>query len=103
VLSQEDWLPDIKKQAPSVKDTAIQVNQPKHTPVKVLPEQPSKTPLPQAAMQADQPQHFPVQAAREVHYMFIPTVAMPDPFRQGVPQFNKKNISRFIKDYKGMY
>ena len=27
---------------------------------------------------------------------------MPDPFRQGVPRFNGKNISRFIKDYEGM-
>lgn len=28
---------------------------------------------------------------------------MPDPFRQGVPRFNGKNISRFIKDYEGIY
>ena len=34
--------------------------------------------------------------------MFVPTVAMPDPFRQGVPRFNGKNISRFIRDYEGM-
>ena len=36
------------------------------------------------------------------HHVFVLTVAMPDPFRQGVPQFNGKNISRFIKDYEGM-
>ena len=35
--------------------------------------------------------------------MFVLTVAMPDPFRQGVPRFNGKNISRFIKDYEGIY
>ena len=64
----------------SVKDIAIQVDQPKHAPAKVPPGQPSGTPLPQAAIQVDQPQHFPVQAAREVHHIFIPTVAMPDPF-----------------------
>ena len=28
---------------------------------------------------------------------------MPDPFRQGVPRFNRKNISRFIRDYEGIY
>ena len=34
--------------------------------------------------------------------MFILTVVMPDLFRQGVPWFNGKNISRFIKDYEGI-
>ena len=38
----------------------------------------------------------------QVHHMFVPTVAMPDPFGQGVPRLNRKNISRFIKDYEGM-
>jgi len=42
------------------------------------------------------------QAAREVRHVFVPTVAMPDPFGQGVPRFNGRNISRFIKDYEGM-
>jgi len=56
VLSQEDRPPGVKKQATSVTATAVQV---------------------------DQPQHLPVQAAREVHHMFIPTVVMLDPFRQG--------------------
>jgi len=83
VLSQEDPPSGIKKQVPSDR-------------------QPSRTPSPQAAMQADQPQQLPVQAAREVHHVFVPTVAMPDPFRQGVPRFNGRNISRFIKDYEGM-
>ena len=35
--------------------------------------------------------------------MFVPTVAIPEPFRQGVPRFNGKNISRFIRDYEGIY
>ena len=35
--------------------------------------------------------------------MFVPTVAMLDPFRQRVPQFNRRNILKFIKDYKGIY
>ena len=28
---------------------------------------------------------------------------MLDPFKQGVPRFNRKNILRFIKVYKGIY
>jgi len=35
--------------------------------------------------------------------VFVLTVAMPDLFRQGVLRFNGRNISRFIKDYKGIY
>jgi hypothetical protein len=76
VLSQGDPPSGVKKQVSSVRDIAIQV---------------------------DQPQQLPVQAVREEHRVFVPTVAMPDLFRQGVPRFNGKNISRFIKDYEGMY
>ena len=76
---------------------------PQYAAVKVSPGQVSRTPsVKTMAMQADQPQQLPVQAAKEVHHVFVPTVAMPDPFRQGVPRFNGKNISRFIRDYKGM-
>ena len=75
VLSQKDPPSGVKKQVSSVRDIAIQ---------------------------ADEPQQLPVQAAREVHRVFVPTVAMPDPLRQGVPRFNGKNISRFIRDYEGM-
>ena len=75
MLSQEDSPSGVKKQVPSITATAVQV---------------------------DQPQHLPVQAAREVHHVFIPTVAMPDPFSQEAPRFNRKNISRFIRDYEGM-
>ena len=87
VLSQEDPPSGVEKQVSSASDAAVQVDQPQHAPVKVPPGQPSRTPLP--------------QAAREVH-VFVSTVAMPDPFRQGVPRFNGKNISRFIRDYEGM-
>ena len=99
---QGDRPSGIKKQVPFVRDIAIQVNQPKYAPVKVPLEQLSGTPLLQAAMQTGQLQHLPIQAAREVHHVFILTVAMPDPFGQGVPRFNKKDISRFIKDYEGI-
>jgi hypothetical protein len=75
VFAQGDPPSGVKKQVSSVRDTA---------------------------MQADQPQQLPVQAAREVHHVFVPTVAIPDPLRQGVPRFNGKNISRFIRDYEGM-
>jgi hypothetical protein len=101
VLSQEDPPLGVKKQVPSDSDAAVRVDQPQYAAVKVPPGQPSGT-LPQAAVQADQPQQLPVQAAREVHHVFVPTVAMPDPLRQGVPRFNGKNISRFIRDYEGM-
>jgi hypothetical protein len=101
VLSQDDPPSGIKKQALSDSGGSVQVDQPQYAAVKVPPGQPSGT-LPQAAIQADQPQQLPVQAAREVHRVFVPTVAMLDPFRQGVPRFNGKNISRFIKDYEGI-
>ena len=35
--------------------------------------------------------------------MLVLTVVMPDLSRQGVPRFNGKNISRFIRDYEGIY
>jgi len=60
VLSQENPPSGVKKQVPFVRDIAVQVDQPQHTPVKVPLGQPSKTPLPQAAMQADLPQCSPV-------------------------------------------
>ena len=35
--------------------------------------------------------------------MFIPMIAMPDFYGQGVSQFNGRNILKFIKDYKDIY
>jgi len=43
VLSQKDLPLGIKKQAPSVRDIAVQVDQPKHAPVNVPPGQSSGT------------------------------------------------------------
>jgi len=61
VLSQEDPPLGIKKQAPSVRDIAVQVDQPKHVSVKVPPGQLSRTPsIKTTAMQADLPQRSPV-------------------------------------------
>ena len=61
VPSQEDRPPNIKKQAPSVRDMAVQADQPKHAPVKVPPGQPSGTSsVKTTAMQADLPQRSPV-------------------------------------------
>ena len=60
VLSQGDPPSGVKKQVPSVRDMAVQVDQPQHVPIKVPLEQPSRTPLLQAAMRADLPQHSPV-------------------------------------------
>ena len=61
VPSQEDRPPDVKKQAPSVRDMAVQADQLKHVPVKVPPGQPSGTSsVKTVAMQADLPQHSPV-------------------------------------------
>ena len=60
VLSQGDPPSGVKKQVPSVRDIAVQVDQPQHVPIKVPPGQPFRTPLPQAAMQADLPQRSPV-------------------------------------------
>ena len=61
MLSQEDPPSGVKKQVPSVRDMAIQVDQPKHAPVKVPPGQPSGTSsVKTTAMQADLPQRSPV-------------------------------------------
>jgi hypothetical protein len=46
VFFQEDLPSGIKKQTPSVRDMAIQVDQPQHVPIEVLLGQPSRTPLP---------------------------------------------------------
>ena len=61
VFSQEDPPSCIKKQVPSVRDMAVQADQPKHAPVKVPPGQLSGTPsVKTTAMQADLPQRSPV-------------------------------------------
>ena len=61
VFSQEDPPLRVKKQEPSVRDMAIQVNQLKHTPIKVPLGQLSRTPsIKTTAMQADLPQRSPV-------------------------------------------
>jgi len=60
MLSQGDPS-GVKKQVPSVRDIAVQVDQPQHVPVKVPPGQPSGTPsVKTTAMQADLPQRSPV-------------------------------------------
>ena len=61
VFSQEDPPSCIKKQVPSVRDMAVQADQPKHAPVKVPLGQPSGTSsVKTTAMQADLPQRSPV-------------------------------------------
>jgi len=61
VLSQEDLPLGIKKQAPSVRDIAVQVDQPKHAPVNVPPRQLSRTSsVKTTAIQTDLPQRLPV-------------------------------------------
>ena len=61
VFSQEDPPSGVKKQVPFVRDMAVQVDQPKHAPVKVPPGQPSGTPsIKTTAMQAGLPQRSPV-------------------------------------------
>ena len=57
MLSQGEPPSGVKKQVPSVRDIAVQVDQPKHAPVKVPPGQPSGTSsVKTTAMQADLPQ-----------------------------------------------
>ena len=61
VLSQGDTPSGVKKQVPSVRDIAVQVDQPQHAPVKVPPGQPSGTSTVETVvMQADLPQRSPV-------------------------------------------
>jgi len=59
VLSQGDPPPGVKKQMPSVRDIAIQVDQPQHARTKVPPGQPSGTSAVETvATQADLPQRL---------------------------------------------
>ena len=61
VLSQGDPPSGVKKQVPSVRDIAIQVDQPQHTRTQVPPGQPSRTSAVETVVtQADLPQHSPV-------------------------------------------
>jgi len=61
VLSQGDPPSGVKKQVPSIKDVAVQVDQPQQLPIKVPLGQPSGTPsVKTAAIQADLPQRSPV-------------------------------------------
>jgi len=61
VLSQGDPPSGIKKQVPSVRDIAVQVDQPKHASIKVPLRQPSEMPSAKtAAMQADLLQRSPM-------------------------------------------
>jgi hypothetical protein len=56
VFSREDPPSGVKKQVPSVRDIAVQVDQPKHAPVKVPPGQLSGTSsIKTTAIQADLP------------------------------------------------
>ena len=61
VLSQGDPPSGVKKKVPSIKDMAVQVDHPKHAPVKVPSGQPSGTSsVKTTAIQADLPQRSPV-------------------------------------------
>ena len=61
VLSQGDTPLGVKKQAPSVRDIAIQVDQPQHKHTQVPQGQPSRTSAVETVViQADLPQHSPM-------------------------------------------
>ena len=68
VFSQEEPPSCVKKQVPSVRDMAVQADQPKHAPVKVPPGQLSGTSsVKTTAMQADLPQRSPVTPRTDGH------------------------------------
>ena len=61
VLSQGDPPLGVKKQVPSVRDMAVQVDQPQHASIKVPLGQLSRTSAVETVvMQVDLPQHSPV-------------------------------------------
>jgi hypothetical protein len=61
VLSQGDPPLGDKKQVASIRDMAVQVDQPRHAPIKVPSGQLSGTPsIKTTAIQADLPQRLPV-------------------------------------------
>ena len=60
VLSQGEPPSGVKKQVPSIRDIAVQVDQPKHAPIEVPPGQLSGVPsVKTTAIQTDLPQHLP--------------------------------------------
>ena len=68
VLSQGDPPSGVKEQVPSVRDMAVQVDQPKHAPIKVPSGQPSGTSsVKTEPMQTDLPQHLPVTSRTNNH------------------------------------
>jgi hypothetical protein len=130
VFSQGDPPSGVKKQVPSVRDMAVQVDQPKHVPVKVPPGQPSGTSsVKTTAMQADLPQRSPrtddpqqtkdisrkdhLQAPEEAldaspydqqstaqDKIYVMVQPMPAPGTVGTPYFTGQDVSQFIEQYE---
>jgi hypothetical protein len=132
VFSQGDPPSGIKKQVPSVRDMAVQVDQPKHAPIKVPPGQPSRTSSVKAtAIQADLPQRSPrtnnprqakdrsrkdhLQAPEEAldaprnqqstarDRIYVVVQPMPAPGTAETPYFTGQNISQFLEQYERLY
>ena len=131
VLSQRDPPSGIKKQVPSIRDIAVQVDQPRHASVKVPPGQLSRTSSVKAtAIQADLPRLSPgtnnlqqtkdisrkdhLQAPKEAldarnqqstaqDKIYIMVQPMPAPGTVGTPYFTKQDVSQFIKQYERLY
>jgi hypothetical protein len=128
VISQGDPPSCVKKQVPSVRDIAAQVDQPKHAPVKVPLGQPSGTSsVKTTAMQADLPQRSPrvddpqqtkdmsrndhLQAPKEAldarnqqstaqDKIYVMVQPMPAPGTAGTPYFIGQDVSQFIEQYE---
>ena len=78
MFSQRDPPSGVKKQVPSVRDMAVQVDQPQHTPVKVPPGQLSRTSsVKSTAMQADLPQQPPVSPRADDHQQTKDNLQVP--------------------------
>ena len=133
MLSQEDLPLGIKKQAPSVRDIAVQVDQPKYAPVNVLLGQLSGTSsIKITAMQTNLPQCLPViprtnnpqQTKDESYRDYLQAPKDASPYNQqltaqdkicvmvqpmpalgtiGTPYFVGQNVSQFIEQYERLY
>ena len=130
VLSQGDPPSGVKKQVPSVRDMAVQVDQPQHARTKVPLGQPSGTSAVETVViQVDLPQYTPrtddhqqtkdrnhkdhLQAPKEAldtlsynqqltaqDKIYIMVQPMPAPGTVRTPYFTGQDVSQFIKQYE---
>lgn len=104
MLSQGDPLSVVKKQVPSVRDMAVQVDLPQRSPVTPRTDDAQQTKdesrkdhlqAPKEAL--DAPDNQQLTARDKIYVMVQP---MPAPGTVGTPYFAGQNVSQFIERYE---